>query len=42
MGVKVKLGQEATLDGLKAYDEVIIATGVQPRMPPILGLIIRA
>lgn len=38
MGVKVKLGQEATLDGLKAYDEVIIATGVQPRMPPIPGI----
>ncbi|HIF9402567.1 TPA: FAD-dependent oxidoreductase [Photobacterium damselae] len=38
IGVKVKLGQEATLDGLKAYDEVIIATGVQPRMPPIPGI----
>lgn len=37
-GVNVKLGHAATLDELKGYDEVIVATGVQPRIPPIPGL----
>ncbi|PSU26231.1 NADPH-dependent 2,4-dienoyl-CoA reductase [Photobacterium phosphoreum] len=37
-GVKVWLGVEANVDQLRDYDEVVIATGVQPRIPPIVGI----
>lgn len=37
-GVKVHLGVEANAEQLLSYDEVIIATGVQPRIPPITGI----
>jgi 2,4-dienoyl-CoA reductase (NADPH2) len=39
-GVKVKLGQAVSAEELCAegYDEVILATGVAPRKPPINGL----
>lgn len=37
-GVKLRLGVEANVDQLLDYDEVVIATGVQPRMPPIAGI----
>ncbi len=37
-GVKVRLGVEAKVDQLLDYDEVVIATGVQPRIPPIAGI----
>ncbi len=37
-GVKVRLGVEAKIDQLLDYDEVVIATGVQPRIPPIAGI----
>ncbi|MEN8918667.1 MAG: NADPH-dependent 2,4-dienoyl-CoA reductase [Octadecabacter sp.] len=36
-GVTLKLGAEATVDDLKGFDEVIIATGVAPRDPQIVG-----
>ncbi|MGA0539479.1 FAD-dependent oxidoreductase [Neotabrizicola sp. VNH66] len=34
-GVTVHLGQEATAEALRGYDEVIVATGVLPRDPGI-------
>ncbi|PSW27584.1 NADPH-dependent 2,4-dienoyl-CoA reductase [Photobacterium phosphoreum] len=37
-GVKVWLGVEANVDQLCDYDEVVIATGVQPKIPPIQGI----
>ncbi|EAR56450.1 putative 2,4-dienoyl-CoA reductase [Photobacterium sp. SKA34] len=37
-GVNVKLGYAATENDLAKYDEVIIATGVKPRIPPIPGV----
>ncbi|PSU85021.1 NADPH-dependent 2,4-dienoyl-CoA reductase [Photobacterium phosphoreum] len=37
-GVKVWLGVEANVDQLRDYDEVVIATGVQPKIPPIRGI----
>lgn len=37
-GVNLKLGTQVNHDQLSDYDEVIIATGVKPRMPPIPGL----
>ncbi|MEX0366778.1 MAG: FAD-dependent oxidoreductase, partial [Ruegeria sp.] len=37
MGITVHLGTEATVETLKGYDEVIIATGVLPRDPEIPG-----
>ncbi|MEC6882405.1 NADPH-dependent 2,4-dienoyl-CoA reductase [Photobacterium piscicola] len=37
-GVVVRLGVEANVEQLLDYDEVIIATGVQPRIPPITGI----
>ncbi|MEX0311252.1 MAG: FAD-dependent oxidoreductase, partial [Tateyamaria sp.] len=37
MGITVHLGTEATVETLKGYDEVIIATGVLPRNPEIPG-----
>ncbi|SEQ15345.1 NADPH-dependent 2,4-dienoyl-CoA reductase [Thalassovita taeanensis] len=36
-GITVKLGVQATVDTLKDFDEVIIATGVVPRDPGIPG-----
>lgn len=35
LGVTVRLGTEATPDGLRSYDEVIVASGVLPRDPGI-------
>ncbi len=37
-GVNVKLGHTVTENNLSGYDEVIIATGVKPRIPPIPGV----
>ncbi|MCP3722626.1 NADPH-dependent 2,4-dienoyl-CoA reductase [Paraburkholderia sp. CNPSo 3272] len=39
LGVTLRLGQAATADELasEAFDEIIIATGVIPRMPDIVG-----
>ncbi|WP_380056342.1 FAD-dependent oxidoreductase [Falsihalocynthiibacter sp. SS001] len=36
-GVTTHLGQEATADDLLSFDEVVIATGVTPRDPEIIG-----
>ncbi|WP_370342620.1 oxidoreductase [Pararhodobacter marinus] len=36
-GITVKLGHEATPDDLAGFDEVIVATGVNPRDPGIPG-----
>ena len=36
-GVTLKLGAEASVDDLKGFDEVIVATGVAPRDPQIVG-----
>ena len=36
--VNVQLGVEANVDQLLNYDEVVIATGVQPKIPPIRGI----
>jgi 2,4-dienoyl-CoA reductase (NADPH2) len=38
LGVDVRLGTEATADDLAAYDEVVVATGVEPRIPAIPGI----
>lgn len=37
-GVKLKLNTKATPSKLKGFDEVLIATGVTPRMPAIDGI----
>ncbi|MEJ2763253.1 NADPH-dependent 2,4-dienoyl-CoA reductase [Photobacterium sp. MCCC 1A19761] len=37
-GVNVKLGHRITAEELKGYDEVIVATGVAPRLPDIPGI----
>ncbi|MET1063310.1 MAG: FAD-dependent oxidoreductase, partial [Aeromicrobium sp.] len=37
-GVKVHLGVRATTDDLADFDEVVIATGVEPRIPSIPGV----
>ncbi|WP_163922218.1 NADPH-dependent 2,4-dienoyl-CoA reductase [Photobacterium sp. Alg240-V54] len=37
-GVDVQLGVDVNIEQLLDYDEVVIATGVQPRMPPITGI----
>ncbi len=37
-GVEVKLGTRATAEALKGYDQVILATGIVPRTPPIAGI----
>ncbi len=37
-GVTVRLGERATVEVLAAFDEVILATGVQARQPDIPGL----
>jgi 2,4-dienoyl-CoA reductase (NADPH2) len=38
LGVDVRLGTAATASQLASHDEVVIATGVEPRMPPIPGI----
>jgi 2,4-dienoyl-CoA reductase (NADPH2) len=38
LGVDVRLGTEAVADDLAGFDQVIVATGVEPRMPPIPGI----
>jgi 2,4-dienoyl-CoA reductase (NADPH2) len=38
LGVTVRLGVRATVERLEGYDEVIVATGVEPRMPAIPGI----
>jgi len=38
LGVDVRLKTEATLADLEGFDEVIVATGVTPRMPVIEGV----
>jgi 2,4-dienoyl-CoA reductase (NADPH2) len=37
-GVKVHLGRRAEVDDLVGFDEVIVATGVEPRIPDIPGV----
>ncbi len=37
-GVDVRLGIRACVDDLTGYDEVVLATGVAPRMPQIPGI----
>ncbi|WP_328476137.1 NADPH-dependent 2,4-dienoyl-CoA reductase [Actinoplanes sp. NBC_00393] len=37
-GVEVHLGRAATVDDLAGFDEVVIATGVRPRIPQIPGI----
>ncbi len=38
LGVTVKRGVTATVDSLDAFDEVVVATGVEPRIPEIPGV----
>ncbi|GAA3819657.1 NADPH-dependent 2,4-dienoyl-CoA reductase [Nocardioides panacisoli] len=38
LGVDLRLGTEATEDVLSSYDEVVLATGVAPRVPAIPGI----
>jgi len=38
LGVDVRLGTEATAAALTAYDDVVVATGVVPRVPRIEGI----
>ncbi|MBZ4689826.1 MAG: FAD-binding protein [Cereibacter sp.] len=37
LGIEVRLGQAATVEALGGFDEVVVATGVLPRDPGILG-----
>jgi 2,4-dienoyl-CoA reductase (NADPH2) len=37
-GVKVHLNTEATVDDLASFDEVVVATGVEPRIPSVPGV----
>ncbi|MBB5210798.1 NADPH-dependent 2,4-dienoyl-CoA reductase [Microbulbifer hydrolyticus] len=37
-GVQVRLNTRATADSLAGFDEVLIATGIAPRTPPIEGI----
>lgn len=37
-GVKIHLGTRATVDELADFDEVVIATGVEPRIPSVPGI----
>ncbi|TCM41690.1 NADPH-dependent 2,4-dienoyl-CoA reductase [Kribbella sp. VKM Ac-2568] len=37
-GVKVHLGRRASVDDLRGFDEVVLATGVVPRIPAIPGI----
>jgi len=38
LGVSVRLGEEATAADLTSYDEVVVATGVVPRVPSFPGI----
>ncbi len=38
LGVTVRLGVAATVGSLDGFDEVVVATGVEPRMPAIPGI----
>ena len=38
LGVTVKLGVAATAETLEDFDEVVVATGVEPRIPAIPGI----
>ncbi|WP_210503181.1 NADPH-dependent 2,4-dienoyl-CoA reductase [Nocardioides xinjiangensis] len=38
LGVDVRLGVEATADDVAGFDDVVVATGVEPRMPAIPGI----
>jgi len=38
LGVDVRLSTEATPDDLAGFDQVVVATGVEPRMPDIPGI----
>ncbi len=38
LGVEVRLNTEATKDALAGFDDVVIATGVTPRVPAIPGI----
>ncbi|MET3962028.1 2,4-dienoyl-CoA reductase (NADPH2) [Marmoricola sp. OAE513] len=38
LGVDVRLGTEASVAALSGFDEVVIATGVAPRVPVIAGI----
>ncbi|MGE4072852.1 MAG: FAD-dependent oxidoreductase [Lysobacterales bacterium] len=38
LGVDLRLNTRVDAAALKAYDEIIVATGVTPRMPPIPGI----
>jgi 2,4-dienoyl-CoA reductase (NADPH2) len=38
LGVDVRLGTDATAADLLAYDEVVVASGVEPRVPEIVGI----
>lgn len=37
-GVKVRLSHQASADDLGDFDEIVVATGVEPRIPPIPGI----
>ena len=37
-GVKLHLGTQATVDDLASFDEVVVATGVEPRIPSLPGV----
>jgi 2,4-dienoyl-CoA reductase (NADPH2) len=37
-GVKVHLNTAATVDELASFDEIVVATGVEPRMPSVPGV----
>jgi 2,4-dienoyl-CoA reductase (NADPH2) len=38
LGASVRLGAAATVDSLDGFDEVVVATGVEPRIPEIPGI----
>ncbi len=38
LGVTVRLGVTATVELLEGFDEVVVSTGVEPRMPAIPGI----
>jgi 2,4-dienoyl-CoA reductase (NADPH2) len=38
LGVDVRLGTEASVAALDGFDEVVVATGVEPRVPAIAGI----
>jgi len=38
LGVRVELNRKVSADHLRGYDQVILATGIVPRVPPIPGI----